>query len=177
MNNTHLIRLSTAMSTICTILMLVLTVMAIWFWVNFEDNVQSLSIASRGVIQIETIQLWQIVCAAVYNITATLILVYGLSQLKRLFNNFKQGNFFTEESVQSMHRFCIVMFVSAVFRVLSPTVLSLLLTINNGPNQKALIVTFGSNEFWFLFIAATFLAITWSFKEGQELANENASFV
>lgn len=165
------------MSSICAILILVLPASMIWFWLNFQANADSLAIAQHGVLQLDSIQTWQIIGASTYSMATTLVAVYGLIQLRQLFNNFKADQFFTDASVQSLHRFCIVLFISAVLKVLNAPVLSVLLTFNNGPDKNALIVSFGSNEFWLLFIAATFLAIAWCFKEGIALANENASFV
>lgn len=165
------------MSLLCTILMLALPIWAIWFWFNFKTYASSTIVAAHGQLQIETIEFWQVLASALYSIAATLVISYALSQLKRLFNNFKQGSFFTDESVSSMHRFCKALFASAVLKVLTVPILSVLLTLNNGPNQKALIVNLGSDDFWLMFIATTFLAITWSFKEGLKLADENASFV
>jgi hypothetical protein len=162
---------------VCTVLIFALPILTIWFWFNFHSNAPQLDLAQQGVLQLETIRPWQIISAGVYSLTTMLVVVYGLIQLRQLFEHFKSDNFFTKASVRSLHRFCLVLFVSAILKVLNTTVLSVLLTFNNGPNQKSLIVSVGSNEFWLLFIAATFLAIAWCFKEGLALANENASFV
>ena len=177
MNKSRLKRLSIFMSMMCTILMVVLPILVLSFWLNFESNAQSLAITEYTVLQIDTIKTWQIVCATLYSLLTTIVVVYALAQLKRLFTNFRNDDIFTEASVRSIHRFCLALFVSVLFRILNTAVLSVLLTLNHGPNQKALVISFGSNEFWLLFISATFLAISWSFKEGLSLANENASFV
>lgn len=177
MHSNKLKRLSTLMSVICTCLILVLPILTIWFWINFQSNAPRLNIAQQGVLQLETIEAWQIICAGAYSVATTLVVVYGLIQLRQLFEHFRSDNFFTKASVRALHGFCLALFVSAILKVLNTAVLSVLLTINNGPNQKALIISLGSNEFWLLFIAATFLTIAWCFKEGLALANENASFV
>ncbi|MBL4672276.1 MAG: DUF2975 domain-containing protein [Arenicella sp.] len=177
MHANKLKRLSTLMSMICAVLIFALPMVTIWFWINFQSNAQLLFTAQQGVLQLETIRPWQIICAGAISVTTTLVVVYGLIQLRQLFEHFKSDNFFTKASVRSLHRFCLALFVSAILKVLNTAVLSVLLTFNNGPNQKAFIVSFGSNEFWLLFIAATFLTIAWCFKEGLALANENASFV
>jgi hypothetical protein len=177
MNSQRLKLLSTLMSAICAILILALPATTIWFWSNFDTYADSLAIAQHGVLQLDAIQTWQVIAASAYNMATTLVAVYGLIQLRQLFNNFKDDQIFTDANVRLLHRFCMALLISAALRVLNAPVLSVLLTVNNGPNQNALIVSFGSNEFWPLFIAATFLAIAWCFKEGLRLANENASFV
>jgi hypothetical protein len=165
------------MSMLCSILIFVFPILTIWFWSNFQSNAPLLNIAQQGVLQLETIQAWQITAAGAYSVATTLVVVYGLIQLRHLFELFKSDKFFTTASVRSLHRFCLVLFISAILKVLNTAVLSVLLTLNNGPNQKSLIISLGSNEFWLLFIAATFLTIAWCFREGLALANENASFV
>jgi len=177
LNQRTIKQLSSLMSMICMTLIFILPISTIWFWSNFESYSQYLGTAIQDVLQIDTIQNWQIVFAAIYSLCTSFIVVYALTQLRRLFINFRNNDFFTKDSVISMHRFCLALFVSALFKVINPMVLSVLLTLNNRPNEKALVVSFGSNEFWLLFTAATFLVISWSFKEGLNLANENASFV
>ncbi|MFT4635211.1 MAG: hypothetical protein ACI854_002258 [Arenicella sp.] len=68
----------------------------------------------------------------------------------------------------------MVLLIGAISKILNTLILSVLLTFDNGANQNALIISFGSNEFCLLFIAATFLAIVWCFQEGLALANEDA---
>jgi len=177
MNKTHMQRLSTLMSLSCVTLMVALPVITIWYWLNFEVGPQTLPITATIDLDIQAINSWQIVCAAAYSLLSTLVVVYTLSQLKLLFENFRRGQIFTDDSVKAMHRFGIGLFVSAIFKVLNTIVLSVLLTLSNGPNQKTLVVSFGSNEFWIFFTALVFLAISWSFKEGRQLSEENASFV
>lgn len=169
--------LSSLLSATCLLLIVLLPLSAAYFWINFEQSSQLLGPRFDRVLQIDTIEPWQIVSAAVFSLMTTLVLVIGLWNLRQLFKNFKRGDFFTEQSTGALFTLSKVLFLSAILKCLSSAVLSVLLTWNNGAGEKSLIVSFGSNELWLLFIAATFLAITWSFKEGQKLAQENAEFV
>lgn len=167
--------LSHLMAISCVLLMVGISLSSLWFWSDFKSNALTLDVAR--VLQLETIQTWQISLAATFSVITSLVLIYGLEHLRRLFIHFKHGHVFTESSVRSMHHFCGVLFISAILKVISTAFLSVVLTWNNGPNQKSLMIQFGSNEFWLLFIAITFLAIAWSFKEGLRLSQENAEFV
>lgn len=173
--NSNLKTLSHLMAISCVLLMVGVSLSSLWFWGDFKSNAMTLDIAH--VLQLETIQTWQISLAAAFSAITTFVLIYGLEHLRRLFMHFKYGRFFTESSVRSMHHFCGVLFISAILKIFSTAFLSVVLTWNNGPNQKALIIQFGSNELWLLFIAVTFLAIAWSFKEGLRLSHENAEFI
>ncbi len=169
--------LNSTLSIICLVLIFALPISALYFWINFEQTAHLLEFAKGGALQLDTIQPWQIISSALYSVGATLVLVLGLWNLRLLFNNFKRGEFFGEPSTRALHVLSQVLLISAVLKCLSSAVLSVLLTWNNPAGEKALVICFGSNELWMLFIAATFLAITWTFKEGQKLAQENAEFV
>lgn len=175
--DTKLSALSQFMALFCVILMAGISLSTIWFWSDFKHNIMTLGIAHQGVLQIENIKNEQIIIAAAFSIFTSLVLIYGLEHLRRLFISFMRGHVFTNSSVKSMHHFCGVLFVSAVLKIISTAFFSVVLTWNNGPNQKTLIFQFGSNELWLLFIATTFLVIAWSFKEGLRLSQENAEFV
>jgi len=164
-------------STVCLTLMVALPLGTLVFWFNFEQTLPALEIADSAQFQLDTIELWQLLCAALFSLISVSLVLIGLWNLRILFGSFKRGEFFSQQSVRSLHILSKVLLISAIIECLSPSVLSVLLTWNHGPGEKTLIVSFGSNEFWLLFIAIVFSAITWSFKEGQKLAQENAAFV
>jgi len=165
------------MSLGCIATMMVLTITTLWFWSDFKANASTMEIARFGVLQLDTIKSWQIVSAAIFSILNTAVMIYGLEQLRQLFKYFKAGAFFTQMSVKLIHRFCMVLFICSILKIVSTIFYSLVLTWSNGPNQKALVIQFGSNEFWLLFVAFTFLTIAWCFREGHRLTQENAEFV
>lgn len=150
---------------------------ALVFWWNFEAALPYLDVAQSGVLQLSTIQDWQIFVAGLFSISMALLFTVCLWHLRKVFNNFKRGRFFTEQNIHSLSMVSKVLFFSAIMQCVSSAVLSVILTWNNGPGEKALIVSIGLNEFWLFFIAATFLAIVWSFKEGRKIEQENAEFV
>ena len=170
-------RFNNIMAVLCTVLMIGIPFAMLWFWLNFESNIDSLPRSMLDVLQVDTIQGWQVFTVAFYSVIGAIVFAYGLLQLRRLFINFGSQEYFSHSSLKCMHRFCLVLFVSAVLKIFGIVVTSVALTWNNAPGERSLIFTFGSNEFWSLFIAATFLSIAWSFKEGSMLAKENAEFV
>jgi len=172
-----LIRFNSGMAALCTALMIGIPITMAWFWFNFDSNIDSLSISNEDILQVATIQNWQVIVVALFNMFGALIFAYGLYQLRQLFIIFKSQQYFTQSTLECMYRFSLVLFVTATLKLFDTLVTSIFLTWNNPPGERALVVTLGSNEFWSLFIAATFLAITWSFKEGVVIAQENAEFV
>ncbi len=172
-----LVRFNSTMAMLCTLLMFGIPVAMAWFWLNFDSNIESVSIYNEGILQVDTIVAWQVITAGSFSLLSSLIFAYGLYQLRKLFINFTAREYFTQPNLECMYRFSLILFVSATLKLFDTAVMSVVLTWNNPPGERALSITFSSTQFWSLFIAATFLAITWSFREGVELAKENAEFV
>ncbi len=170
-------KLNSLLSTACLILIVVLPATDLFFWANFQQNSDLLNAALNNSLQLATIEPWQIISAALFSIAITLVMTLGLWNLRSLFESFKQAQFFTPKNTQSLYRISKILFLSTVLKCLSSSVISVLLTWNNSAGKKALVVSFGSNELWLLIIAATLLTITWTFREGQRLAQENSEFV
>lgn len=170
-------KLNSVLSTTCLALIVILPVVDLLFWFNFEDAVQYLDTQLGNRLQFETLQTWQIVIAALFSLVTTLIFVFGLWHLRRLFNSFKHAAFFTTENTHSMYTVAKLLVLSTILKCLNTPLFSVLLTWNNGPGQKALIVSLGSNELWLFIISATFFTIAWTFREGQKLGDENAKFI
>ena len=171
-------RLSTTMSLCCTLIMVVIPMYITWFWFTFEQHTHDLTIARPSVlIDMQYIKSYQLLIAWVYSLLVAGILVYGLSRLRKLFQLFRGGVFFSDEAAGYLHKFGIALFATALFKPVTSSVLSLLLTMGNPEGEKSLVVEFGSTELFTIFIAGTFMAITWILREGNRLAKENAEFV
>ena len=171
-------QLSLTMSRFCALLMVAIPSYITWFWFNFEENTSNLSIAHHSVlIDMQFIQTYQLVIAWIYSIIVAGILVYGLSRLRELFKLFHRGIYFSDECASNLHRFGLTLFATALLKPVTSSVLSLLLTIGNPEGKKTLVFEFGSTELFTIFIAGTFMAITWILREGQKHVKENAEFV
>ena len=169
---------SSFMAWVCILPLILLPLWVIWFWADFANFVPRLAGGQIArVIDMQTITTSQILLAAILNLLVLSILLLGLWHLRKLFLEFRRGAFFTDTSVRHLHRFALMILISAVLKVILTAALSVILTWNNAPGQKALVVQLGSNEFAMLLIAATIFIVSWILKEGQRLAAENAEFV
>ncbi len=171
-------QLSSTMSRFCLLLMIIIPSYISWFWFTFEQHTHDLSIARPSVlIDMQFIQTYQLVIAWIYSLLVAGVLIYGLFKLRKLFQLFLTGTFFSDEAANHLHIFGLMLFVTALLKPLTSAVLSLLLTMGNPVGEMSLIVEFGSTELFTIFIAGTFMAITWILREGNRLAKENAEFV
>ncbi|MEM7359648.1 MAG: DUF2975 domain-containing protein [Pseudomonadota bacterium] len=179
MNNIARIKtISRLMEHFCLIVMIALPMWVIWFWTNADQYLAELSFARESLLlDMQYIELYQLVLAGGLSMLSILVLVYGISHLRRLFVLFQQGEFFSEHSARHLHIFGLTLFISALLKPVVSAALSLILTMGNPPGQKSVVVEFGSREISMIFIAGTILVITWILREGQKLAAENAEFV
>lgn len=166
------------MEHFCLLLMIALPLWVVWFWSNAGQYLSQLSFARASILlDMQYIQPYQLVLAGGLSMLTMLVLVFGISHLRRLFILFRNGEFFSESSARHLHIFGMTLFISALLKPVLSAALSVILTMGNPPGQKTLCIEFGSREISMVFIAGTILAITWILREGQKLATENAEFV
>jgi len=179
MNNANKVRrLSSIMTRCCEICIIVLPLSVIWFWLNIDQNISSLSIAKPTVLlDMQYIQSYQIILGWLISMTTTIVLLYGLWHIRLLFKHFNTGIFFSQEVARHLYIFSLTLFVSALLKPISTALLSLLLTMGNPYGEKSLVIEFGAYEVSLLFIAGTLMVITWILKEGQKLVTENKEFI
>ena len=175
--STKIHRVNSLLSAACLTLMFALPIVDLYFWFNFQQTAQLLNPSLVSQLQMTTIRPWQVISAAAFSLSSTMIFVIGLNYLRQLFERFKSAEFFSQNTVFSLYMVAKLLLICAFIRCISSAVLSVLLTWNNPPNERALVISLGSNELWMMILAATFLTIAWSFKEGQRLAQENAEIV
>jgi len=164
------------MSAFCSVLMIVLPLWVIWFWFNFQNYAPSLS-RPNVLIDMQYIQTHQILLATCLQLLALSVLLYGIWRLRLLFKLFSVGEYFTTRTTKHLHGFTLTLLISALLKPVISALLSVLLTWGNPPGKKALLIEVGSSEISIILIVGVLLSVTWVMREGQQLADENASFI
>ena len=173
-----LLKLSSAMSLFCSLLIIAIPAQVLWFWANISSNLSQLSIARDSVLlDMQYIQFYQIAIAGGFSLLVALILVYGLIRLRALFAFFKRGILFSLEAANHLLIFAQAVFITALLTPLRSAITSMSLTMNNPEGKKVLIIEFGSNELAMILAAGTLLAIAWVLRESHTIAKENEAFV
>lgn len=166
------------MMLVCSAACLALPGWLIWYWLNFSEQLPALQAQIPSVLlSMEFISTTQLILAAAITISASMLGVYALWQLRSLFALFSQGVVFSSETTRRLNLFGIALLASTLLRPIVTTILSVVLTWGNPPGQRSVVVSLGSSDFMLLVFATTFLVITWVFREGQRLSQENAEFV
>ena len=164
------------MSVFCAGLIVILPLWMIWFWFNFSTYAPSLA-KPNVLIDMQYIQPSQIILAGGVHLMALSVLLYGIWHLRALFRLFRTGVYFTVNATSHLYSFTLALFVSVLLKPITTAVLSVVLTWGNPPGKKSLVLELGSSEISTILIASVLLTVTWIMREGQQLADENASFV
>lgn len=178
MSNIRKIQLvSSVMMTFCLIAMIAIPLLSLWVWLDFNSFASSVAANSKLFLRPETITMSQRVLAFITHILPVLVLLLGINYLRHLFGLYRQAIFFSADNTRCWYRFAVLLFLSTLIQPIKHALLSIILTWNNPPGQKALSVSFGSAELSALFVSGILLLVAWVMREGHRLARENAEFV
>ncbi|HEU4458803.1 MAG TPA: DUF2975 domain-containing protein [Methylibium sp.] len=115
--------------------------------------------------------------AAIASLPGVLLGLYGLWQLWQLFAAYGRGVVFGSEPTRRLRRLGATLVASAFLQPLVQTIVVLVLTANNPPGQRRLVLGFSSNGYALLLAGGLLWAIAWAMAEGARLQRENEGFV
>jgi hypothetical protein len=103
--------------------------------------------------------------------------IFGMVQVWFLFGEYAQGRIFTAIASKRLRRLAWSLIGSAAAQIVARTLHGLVLTMNNPPGKKMLILNVSSNDYSFLIFGVLLLGIAWVMVEATRLAQENAEFI
>ena len=105
------------------------------------------------------------------------IAVIALSRLRRLFGLYSGGRIFDLEAVGCLRQFAWTVLLMAILQPLIGALLSIIITLDNPPGQRALAISFGSGEIAAALLGGLMVVIAWVMGEGCRLSEENEQIV
>lgn len=178
MNNPIRIRrVSTLLKLACDAYLVLAPLLLAAVWLNFDRLGPFWQTLSQLPLQSQYIGPLNKVLGALITAVPLALLLYGTWHLRKLFEQFRQGKLFTESGAGHLHVFAWMLLTTVLLKPVVSVLLSLALTMNNPPGERAVVLTLGSNDFGQLFIAGALFAITWTLREGYRLSQENEAFV
>jgi hypothetical protein len=103
--------------------------------------------------------------------------LWGLWELKRLFEGYATGAIFTVCAARQLRRCGFAVLLSAAKTVVGSVLLSLALSIDLPKDHRALMISFSSDDLALLLIGGILLVIARVMEEAARLAEENAAFI
>jgi len=168
--------LSRMLAYLCVGISIVLAAGLVAYWVVSTDEVIHLDARLPG-IAVHPIG-WGIRLASMAISALPLAcLIWGLLRVRRCFEAFGQGRFFTLENIHGLRDFAVAVFASTLLKPVVGAALSILLSWQTYATGKTLVVNFGSDALLALLFAGLIAVIAWVMAEAVAIADENAQFV
>ncbi|GHA52911.1 DUF2975 domain-containing protein [Photobacterium aphoticum] len=112
------------------------------------------------------------VLAALASLLLCSIIMYALTVLIRLFHNYENNNIFTLENAQSYKKLGMTIFYWVGGSVVYSTVISVILSFNNPPGERLIVLGFNGIDAATVLLGGILLIISWVMLEGYKLADE-----
>jgi hypothetical protein len=170
-------RISRIMVRICVALIILMPLVLVIYWATANAT----ELATQGNLQVTAIrapvQAWQRLAAAGVSALPLALVLLGVWQAKRCFEQFAKGEVFTAQAVGCLRRFAGWVAAAVFAAIFAGMVISVLLTWNNPPGSRQLALSFSSTQVFTLFFAALVWLMADVIGQGQALADENKQFV
>lgn len=142
------------------------------FWLSFNslvDGLKDLPVAVDRELPLSTLLL-----AFLVNMLPAGVTVYALLILRRLFTLYEEAVIFSQENARCFLRlgYALLGWVAANF--VFTALISLVLTMHNGPGERALVIGFGSADLATLIIGSVVILISWVMREAAAMEHEQA---
>lgn len=174
MTSTHKIqRMSALMSTICSLSLIFLPLLIIWVWVDFDRINGTLEYLGNE-FRPDTIALPNRILGLIFSMIPIALLMRGLLHLRALFELFRKEQFFNQAKTKLLHSFAIMLLFSALAAPVARALVSVAVTFNNVPGQRAVVANIDSHDLSSLFVAMVFLTVAWVMRETHPTGGENA---
>jgi hypothetical protein len=166
-------RYSRWLSAVIPMLMMLLPLGLAWQWAELSAD----KIASLAGVRIGALQPWQRVAAFAVNMVPVAFIVFGLARLRTCFRHFACGSFFTPPTIRGLRGFAAAMFGSGLAGLVTPSLLSLVLTVANGPGQRQLVVNVHTGQLLMLLMASLVWIVAAVMARAAAIEEENTQFV
>ena len=174
MTSTHKIqRMSALMSTICSLSLIFLPLLIIWVWVDFDRINGTLEYLGNE-FRPDTIALPNRILGFIFSMIPIALLMRGLLHLRALFELFRKEQFFNQAKTKLLHRFAMMLLFSALAAPVARALVSVAVTFNNVPGQRAVVANIDSHDLSSLFVAMVFLTVAWVMRETHPTGGKNA---
>ena len=176
MDNENLVRIqnvSGKFNTLFSFLIICTPVSILLFWLFFNSIPASfkgdLPLNINDTLPLLTLALAFLVCLIPGSVT-----IYALLTLKELFKLYEKAVVFSAANVKCFRRLGYAMIIWVLAKMVSTSLLSIVLSFNNQPGDRQLVVQFSSTDIATLVIGSIVLVISWVMSEACKLNDEQA---
>lgn len=110
--------------------------------------------------------------AALIAAVPLVLVVYGLWHIRELFRLYARRHYFTIDGAKHLQRFGAALLLAAPAGILTRSIVSVLLTMNNTPGERQLVVQMGSNDYFLIVVGGLVLSVGWVMREAARMQHE-----
>ncbi len=117
------------------------------------------------------------VLCVLWDLPSLAVILMALLRLWQLFGEYLRSRIFSARALASLRSFARWTLAAAFLAPVYRAVLSVLVTLQNGPGRRELELNLGSNDFMTLLLGVVVLAISSVMAEAARIAEDNEGFV
>lgn len=166
-------RISGTFQQLFSVLILAVPIANIIFWLSFNHLPQGFK-SDLPVLVSQNLPLSTLLLAILVSAIPIGIILYAFIKLRNLFSLYQQGVIFNMANADCYRSLAYALIYWAFSKLAFIPLLSLVLTMNNPPGQKSLVVSIGSADLANILIGAIVLLISWVMHEASVMEEEHS---
>ncbi len=104
-------------------------------------------------------------------------IIYALFKLKNLFLLYEKGHIFTGQNVDCYRGLGRILMVWVACDIVNRTLLGIVLTLDNPPGKRLLVIGFDGGDLTGIFVGVSVLIISWVMDEARKMEEEQALII
>ena len=138
----------------------------VWIWIDVGRLVDALSNLGGHIIPQELAPLNRGIGFLLSMIPISFLML-GLIKLRELCLLLKKNYRFEKQHLELLHKFTLMLLYGSFIAPITRALISIVVTIDNPPGSRALVVNLDSEDLIRMFLAAVLLLIVWSLNEAD----------
>jgi hypothetical protein len=169
-------RLSQVMAVFCLVLIAVMPLGVVSYW-GMTDVAEIARDALPPMELQETLLPWQRILAGLISAIPLAVFAVGLWQARQFFRRYSAGQIFSSRAAHNLSRFAGWTLASVIVSILCQPAVTTVLTLTYPEGSRILMVSISSQKVFLMFFAAMVYLMANIIRQGQRLAEENATIV
>jgi Protein of unknown function (DUF2975) len=157
----------------CTGLIFCLPVLCAIFWALFNEIYAMVPMISLPVRLGHELPAHTRIFAFLTDLLPLSVTIYALMKLKVLFALYESGHIFTEDNVRCFRSLGRALMIWVACDIVSRSLLGIVLTLDNPPGKRLLVLGMDGGDFTGLFVGTVVLIISWVMEEARKMQEDH----
>lgn len=176
-NALRITALSGKLARVCTVLSFCLPAACAFFWIFFNSLHATALMVALPVDVTGDVPGSTRFLAFLTDLIPLAAVTYALLKLRGLFRLYERGLIFTQLNVSCFRSLGRALIVWVACNVVRRTLLGLVLTMNNPPGKRMLVLGLDSGDFTGVFVGIVVLIISWVMDEARKIQEDQALII